>query len=128
MVVAWDQAPPLRTAYRRANPPPCDGSIQLNTAAPSGATDQLGCRLPGPAGFASGVTEKVWPKAGSANMAPKSIDWIFTWVAPVLVYGYWLISRPLRWLACRSFQWSPKPDRPACSDRYSVPRRLAPIS
>src|SRR5580658_8359936 len=84
MVVARDQAPPLRTAYRRANAPPCDGSIQLNTAAPSGATDQFGCRLPGPAGFASEVAEKVWLKAGSANTALRRMDWIFTRVAPVL--------------------------------------------
>src|SRR5271169_4308808 len=84
MVVAGDQAAPCRTAYRNANEPP-DGSIQLKTAAPSGATDQFGCRLPGPAGFASGVGEKVWLKSGSANRAPvSSMDWIFTKVTPLL--------------------------------------------
>jgi hypothetical protein len=51
----------------------------------------LGCRLPGPDGFASGVEEKDWLKAGSAKKANSSadtalrwIDWIFTRVAPLL--------------------------------------------
>jgi hypothetical protein len=82
MVVACDHDPGCRTAYFKVKAPPCDGSIQLNTAAPSGATDQFGCKLPGPAGFASGVAEKLWLKAGSANTALRKSEWIFTRVAP----------------------------------------------
>src|SRR5277367_5358493 len=78
MVLATDHAPPCRTAYFSANAPPCDGSIQLNTAEPSGATDQFGCRLPAPAGLVSGVEVNVWLNAGSANKAAKRMDWIFT--------------------------------------------------
>src|SRR5580704_5469209 len=89
MVIAGDQVAPCRTEYRNEKAPPCDGSIQLNTAAPSGATDQLGCRLPGPDGFASEVDVKVWLNAGtvradSVNTAVRRIDWIFKGVAPLL--------------------------------------------
>src|SRR5580658_11212530 len=84
MVIAGDQAPAWRTAYRSAKDPPCDGSIQLKTAAPSGARDQLGCRLPGPEGFASGVAEKVWLKTGSANKAPSKSERIIACVTPLL--------------------------------------------
>src|SRR5580658_5176252 len=83
MVIAGDQAPAWRTAYRSAKDPPCDGSIQLKTADPSGARDQLGCRLPGPDGLASVVAEKVWLKAGSAKKAPSKSDRII-WVTPLL--------------------------------------------
>ena len=75
---------PCLTAYRSANDPPDDGSIQLNTADPSGATDQFGCRLPGPDGFTSEVDVKVWLNAGSAYRTLISIDWIFTRRAPLL--------------------------------------------
>jgi hypothetical protein len=78
MVVAGDQVAPCRTAYRSAKEPPDDGSIQLNTAAPSGATDQFGCRLPAPEGLGSGVEVKVWLNAGSAKKAAKRMDGIFT--------------------------------------------------
>src|SRR5580692_9260192 len=84
MVTTGDQAPACRTAYRSAKAPPCEGSIQLKTAEPSGVTDQFGCRLPGPDGFASGVGVKVWLKAGSANMAPSKSDRIISWVTPLL--------------------------------------------
>jgi hypothetical protein len=89
MVIAGDQVAPCRTAYLRAKEPPCEGSIQLKTADPSVVTDQLGCRLPGPDGFASGVDEKVWDmagtvKAGSANMAVSKSDRIIRWVTPLL--------------------------------------------
>jgi hypothetical protein len=47
-------------------------------------TDQLGCRLPGPDGFASGVAENVWLKAGSANKATSKSDRVIAWVTPLL--------------------------------------------
>src|ERR1700722_4489184 len=131
--MAGDQVPPCLTAYR-SEKEPCEGSVQLNTAAPSGATDQLGCTLPGPDGFASGVEEKVWLSAGSANTALRRIDWIFTRVTPLLGDHVSVAIFNLKLIGCPGIETSRSafPDRSRsctsaipCSQNRQRPARFA---
>src|ERR1700685_922744 len=124
MVIAGDQVPAWRTEYRSAKEPPC-GSIQLKTADPSGVTDQLGCWLPGPEGFASVVAEKVWQKAGSANKALSKSDRIISVGGSSYrrtriacdVQCPRVTHESLRWSGCRFFRSSLRRGRPTCSNR-----------